>query len=331
MEKVTAIELTLDPEWITGATDYDLIEKHDQLHSASEEAKGAFIEAHLLIVQELANRDLDHTVTDSLDTHTAEFATTKLELSVEELDELRLTKQVTTTLQTLILSKDTFKTLEAAKRWIKEHGFKVTFEGKEPDETETSYRFRQQDPGKFKPGSFRTITFEGTEGVKAVIGVLKASEKTKKVCSPDTCSNCAVCRSIAGASEEEPDDIVVKLLPVEKVDDEQRIVFGIALEPNEVDAQGDTIRKKQAIATAAHRWLARFQDRGIQHKQIANSKIEIFESYISPVNWTLNGQKVKQGSWLLMYHILDDQLWKDIKAGKYTGFSIGGFARRRKV
>lgn len=328
---VTAVETTIESDWLVNASDSELVDKHNRLHSSVEQLKDAVIAAHLLIVQEMTNRDINHVVKDYLDDISAIFAVDTLQLSIEELDEIQLTKQTTTTLQTLILDKEKFKTLAAAKQWIKEHGFKVTFEGKEPDETETSFRFRQRDPETFKPGSFRTITFEGTEGVKAVVGVLKVSSKTKKVCSPDTCSNCAVCRAIAESSDKELDDIIVKLLPVEKADTEQRIVFGIALEPNEVDAQGDTIRKKPTIANAAHRWLARFQDRGVQHKQIANSKMEIYESYISPVNWTLNGQKVKQGSWLLMYHILDDQLWKDIKAGKYTGFSIGGFARRRKV
>ena len=41
------------------------------------------------------------------------------------------------------------------------------------------------------------------------------------------------------------------------------------------------------------------------------------------------GQKVKKGTWLLMYHVLDDALWKDIKSGKLQGFSMGGFARRK--
>lgn len=73
-----------------------------------------------------------------------------------------------TEIQTVILSKSRFKTLADAKKWIKDHNFKVSHKGKQPDETSTSFRFRQRDPGDFQRGSFRTITLD--RGVSAVIG-----------------------------------------------------------------------------------------------------------------------------------------------------------------
>lgn len=122
------------------------------------------------------------------------------------------------------------------------------------------------------------------------------------------------------------------LLPVEKASKEKdkQIVFGVVMEPEVKDSHGD-ITSAEEIITAAHRWLARFQDRGYMHKKIVNGKIEIYESYIAPVSFTIGSQKVLQGTWLLMYHILDPSLWKEIKEGKITGFSIGGFARRKPL
>ena len=64
------------------------------------------------------------------------------------------------------------------------------------------------------------------------------------------------------------------------------------------------------------------------HRKLINGKIRIYESYIAPANLTIGGQKVKKGTWLLMYHVLDDAIWQQIKSGKLTGFSMGGFARR---
>lgn len=75
------------------------------------------------------------------------------------------------TIQTLIMSKTRFKTVSEAAQWVRDHGFKARHQGKGPDETQTSYRFRQRDPGDFRPGRFRTI--ELTRGVKAVMGELK--------------------------------------------------------------------------------------------------------------------------------------------------------------
>ncbi len=75
-----------------------------------------------------------------------------------------------TTMQTLILSKDKFKTAESAQKWAKDQDFKS---GK-VDETEKSFRLRQRDPGEFQDGSFRTIDI--TDGVKGVIGRLKETK-----------------------------------------------------------------------------------------------------------------------------------------------------------
>jgi len=72
--------------------------------------------------------------------------------------------------QTLILSKDRFKTVAEAKAWIKENNFKDYG----VDETDNSYRFRQRNPEEFQTGSMRT--FEVTNGVKAVGGRLKNTQ-----------------------------------------------------------------------------------------------------------------------------------------------------------
>lgn len=79
--------------------------------------------------------------------------------------------------QSVVCSKDQFETVDEAKKWIKDHGFKTTHAGKGPDETGTSWRFRQRDPGDFDSGSFRTI--ELTDGVSAVVGQLKETKIMK--------------------------------------------------------------------------------------------------------------------------------------------------------
>lgn len=73
---------------------------------------------------------------------------------------------VGTEIQTLIFSKDNFKKSDAVT-WVHKHNF----HGTEVDETGTSYRYRQQNPRKFREDSFRTITIK--DGVKAVIGCPK--------------------------------------------------------------------------------------------------------------------------------------------------------------
>ena len=76
-------------------------------------------------------------------------------------------------IQSLVLYKNVFTTLESAKNWVKEHNFKVSFQGKEVDETDNTFRFRQEDPSKFN--KFRTKKIDG--GVNAIFGKRKATNK----------------------------------------------------------------------------------------------------------------------------------------------------------
>ena len=81
-----------------------------------------------------------------------------------------ITKQ--TDVQTVILSKERFPTLESARKWIREHGF----EDKKVDEKPNTWRFRQFPPGNCKAGTFRNLRPRGTRGVLFGICVPKGNE-----------------------------------------------------------------------------------------------------------------------------------------------------------
>ncbi|MBW2672593.1 MAG: hypothetical protein JRD89_04140, partial [Deltaproteobacteria bacterium] len=113
-----------------------------------------------------------------------------------------------------------------------------------------------------------------------------------------------------------------------KADEEQRLVYGVVLEPDTVDTQGDTISADE-IEAAAHRFLVKSRVVGDRHSKRA--KAEVVESYIAPMDFEWGGQKVKKGSWILGVHISDGRLWQAVKKGEYTGFSVGGFGIREEV
>lgn len=70
--------------------------------------------------------------------------------------------------QTIIVRKgDGVDNVEDARKIAKRHGATKT----EVDETDSSYRFRQREPGEFKPRSFRTR--EEGDKVAVVSGILK--------------------------------------------------------------------------------------------------------------------------------------------------------------
>jgi len=115
-------------------------------------------------------------------------------------------------------------------------------------------------------------------------------------------------------------------IPILKIDAEKRIVYGIVLEPDTPDAQGDVISAEE-IEKAAHEFLHRSRVIGRQHKEVA--KAYPVESWITPQDMEWNGQSIKKGTWLLGTKIEDEELWQLVKSGEINGYSIGGWGLRR--
>lgn len=112
---------------------------------------------------------------------------------------------------------------------------------------------------------------------------------------------------------------------IAKVDDELQLIYGIVLEPYTYDTQGDVISEEETMHSA-HKYLMNSRLIGLQHKKKAPA-VPV-ESFTAPTDYMLGGQHVKRGSWVMAVKVLDDTLWHDVKAGKYTGFSAGGFGER---
>lgn len=110
-----------------------------------------------------------------------------------------------------------------------------------------------------------------------------------------------------------------------KRNDEKQLVYGIVLEPETVDAQGD-IMARDEIENTAHIYLKRSRIVGNNHLMKADASV--VQSYIAPTNFSLNGEQVIKGSWVLVVKIEDGELWKQVKAGQYNAFSIGGYGKR---
>ncbi len=113
-----------------------------------------------------------------------------------------------------------------------------------------------------------------------------------------------------------------------ETDGDEHIVFGIVLEPDVVDAQKDVYSAAE-VRDAAHRYMAEFQNRGLMHKELVNSQVDLLESYLAPAAFSIGDQSVKKGTWLMAMRVKDAKLWGECKKGNLTGFSIGGSANRQ--
>lgn len=114
-----------------------------------------------------------------------------------------------------------------------------------------------------------------------------------------------------------------------KVDDEEQIVGGIVYEPNVVDTQGDYTDEEE-IKKAMYRFMEKYMANDgklkVMHKGRAYA-FPILENFQPEEDTTKGGKKIKKGAWWLMLKITSKSVWKDIKSGNLTGFSMGGQAK----
>lgn len=127
------------------------------------------------------------------------------------------------------------------------------------------------------------------------------------------------------------DDTDVQVL---KVDDERRIVYGIVLEPNVEDSQGDVVSKDD-VELAAHRFLYRQAPIGVQHGALAPDTVRPVENFIAPCDFEMGADPetgepniVRKGSWVLATHVPDEALWAEVKKAGFGGYSVAGTGKR---
>ena len=112
--------------------------------------------------------------------------------------------------------------------------------------------------------------------------------------------------------------------------EEEHYVLGAVLVPEETDLQGD-IYSADEVRKACFSWI---EDHGafkIMHKgrELADNKVKVLENFIAPCSYKIGATPVKQGTWMLGLRIVDKRLWSDIKEGRWTGYSIGGEAKKK--
>uniref|UniRef100_A0A6M3KW73 Putative peptidase n=1 Tax=viral metagenome TaxID=1070528 RepID=A0A6M3KW73_9ZZZZ len=118
-----------------------------------------------------------------------------------------------------------------------------------------------------------------------------------------------------------------------KLDEDRHLIYGVVLEPELEDAQGDIISPEE-IEKSAHDFALDYFDQqsvmGEMHKKIATD-VFVVESYVAPEDFAISGDKVAKGSWVVVSKVMNNRMWKKIKKGEYTGYSIGGAGVRTPI
>jgi len=116
----------------------------------------------------------------------------------------------------------------------------------------------------------------------------------------------------------------VSVYPIDKADKEEHIVCGVVYTPDEEDSQGDKANAEE-IRKAAYQFMEQVQTFKVMHKG-NKVKVKVLESYVAPAAFTIAKQAVKKGTWLITVRVLDKAIWKAVKDGELTGFSMAGYA-----
>ena len=112
---------------------------------------------------------------------------------------------------------------------------------------------------------------------------------------------------------------------IAKIDASEHLVGGVVYEPDVEDAQGD-FADAETIRKAMLNYMADFQTIKIMHSGRPLDNCKIVECYITPVDMEINKRQIRKGSWWITIKIFDDEIWKDVKSGDLTGFSMSGSA-----
>ncbi|EOI58847.1 XkdF-like putative serine protease domain-containing protein [Enterococcus gilvus] len=115
---------------------------------------------------------------------------------------------------------------------------------------------------------------------------------------------------------------------VTKADDPQKLVYGVVYEPETEDAHGDYM-DAETIEKAAHSFMEYYQQIDKQH-DFTTSAGKVVESYVAPVDMTIEDTTITKGTWVLVTKATDE-MWEDIQKGEFTGYSLAGTAEVEEV
>jgi len=124
-------------------------------------------------------------------------------------------------------------------------------------------------------------------------------------------------------------------VPIAKIDEDKRLAFGWASVAKRKDGtiisdlQGDEIRDLDAMEDVAYKFVTDCRDGGEMH--VRKGVAQLVESFmVTPEK--LEKMGLPEGSlpvgWWVGYRVNDEDVWKGVKDGKYTQFSVHGRGRR---
>ena len=125
------------------------------------------------------------------------------------------------------------------------------------------------------------------------------------------------------------------------LDEDKRVVVGLALVPDKKILRKrekglyNIVFSKETVRLASELYLKRLKNNNatLEH-EVPVEGVSVIESWIvedaSMDKSNLYGLNAIEGAWVVKMKIDNDQTWKEVKEGKYLGFSIEAFFSDRE-
>lgn len=125
------------------------------------------------------------------------------------------------------------------------------------------------------------------------------------------------------------------------LDEDKRVVVGLALVPDKKILRKrekglyNIVFSKETVRLASELYLKRLNNNNatLEH-EVPVEGVSVVESWIvedsSMDKSNLYGLNAVEGAWVVKMKIDNDETWKEVKEGKYLGFSIEGFFSDRE-
>lgn len=113
----------------------------------------------------------------------------------------------------------------------------------------------------------------------------------------------------------------LRVVPISKMDEGQRIVKGLVYQPNVLDTQGDWMTP-EAIQKCAYQFMKDLNLHEVDtDHDLVNVDAYVCESYIAKSD---DPEGYPEGAWVVAMKIDSDDVWEGVLNKDYTGFSMWG-------
>jgi len=205
---------------------------------------------------------------------------------------------------------------------------------------------RQADPKQFS--SFRRKPMKGEKGISIIFGLkdgkseIQSLRFDRKQWTPRSAKKWLRDHSFktAGfepAGEESPVDKWQKTISIEKIDQEQQLVFGWLYVcktqdgDKVVDHSGETIAIDE-LEKATYNFALKSRQAGQMHERIGIGRLVEVCVFTPEKREAMRIPEgiVPDGAWV-GFKIDDPEAWEGVKSGRFKMFSLGGKAIRREL